>query len=81
MGRAEGGRIGRPGAVGASADHDPHPDAGFVEGPDNEPSTYSLPLIENSLASLTPVCDSSAPQDFYTSNKITAAQLSEYGKP
>jgi len=49
--------------------------------PDNEPSTYSLPLIENSLASPTPVCDASAPQDFYTSNKLTAAQLSEYGKP
>jgi ribose transport system substrate-binding protein len=52
--------------------------------PDSEPSTFDLPLIENTLSSagsLAPVCDSSAPQDFYNSDKLTVAQLSEYGKP
>lgn len=52
--------------------------------PDNEPSIFNLPLIENSLSgdsALAPVCDSAAPQDVYDSDKITAAQLSEYGKP
>lgn len=49
--------------------------------PDNEPSTYELPLIENSLGSPAPVCNSSAPSDFYNSNQLTVSQLSEYGKP
>jgi ribose transport system substrate-binding protein len=49
--------------------------------PDNEPSTFDLPLIENSLTSPSPVCVSSAPQDFYNSNRLTVAQLTEYGKP
>ena len=49
--------------------------------PDNEPSTYQLPIIENSLSSPTPVCNSAAPQDFYNSNDLTVAQLNEYGKP
>jgi ribose transport system substrate-binding protein len=48
---------------------------------DNEPSTYDLPLAENSLASPAPVCNSAAPQDFYNSNRLTAAQLTQYGKP
>jgi ribose transport system substrate-binding protein len=49
--------------------------------PDNEPSTFDLPIIENSLASPAPVCNASASQDFYNSNDLTVAQLNEYGKP
>lgn len=49
--------------------------------PDNEPSTFNLPLIENSLGGLKPVCASSEPADHYNSNKITAATLAQYGKP
>ena len=49
--------------------------------PENEPSIYALPLIEDSLGSAAPTCNSSAPQDFYNSNQLTVAQLSEYGKP
>jgi ribose transport system substrate-binding protein len=47
---------------------------------DNEPSTYNLPLIENSLGGATPVCDSAEPADYYNSNKLSASQLAEYGK-
>lgn len=49
--------------------------------PDNEPSTFSLPLIENSLGGLAPVCTSSEAADYYNSNKISAADLAKYGKP
>jgi ribose transport system substrate-binding protein len=48
--------------------------------PDNEPSMYDLPLIENSLGGATPVCDSAEPADYYNSNKLSASQLAEYGK-
>ncbi len=48
--------------------------------PDNEPSTFDLPLIENSLGGQAPVCDSAEPTDYYNSNKLSAAQLAEYGK-
>lgn len=48
--------------------------------PDNEPSTFDLPLIENSVGGQAPVCDSAEPTDYYNSNKLTAAQLAEYGK-
>ena len=49
--------------------------------PDNEPSTFNLPLIEDSLGGLKPVCTSSEPADYYNSNKIAAAVLAQYGKP
>jgi ribose transport system substrate-binding protein len=48
---------------------------------DNEPSTFDLPLIEDSLGGLKPVCTSSEPADYYNSNKISAAVLGQYGKP
>lgn len=47
----------------------------------SEPSTFSLPLIEDSTAGLTPKCDSTQGDDFYNSNNITADELSKYGKP
>jgi ribose transport system substrate-binding protein len=49
--------------------------------PDNESSTFDLPLIEDSLAGMKPVCTSSEPADYYNSNKIPAAVLAQYGKP
>jgi ribose transport system substrate-binding protein len=48
---------------------------------DIEPSTFDLPLIEDSLGGLKPVCTSSEPADYYNSNKISAAVLGQYGKP
>lgn len=47
---------------------------------DNEPSTFNLPLIENSAGGTAPVCTSSEPADYYNSNKISAADLAKYGK-
>ena len=47
---------------------------------DNEPSTFSLPIIENSLGGPAPVCASSEPADYYNSNKISGADLAKYGK-
>ena len=49
--------------------------------PDNEPSTYQLPIIEDSLGSPSPACQSSAPDDFYNSNNISPADIAKYGKP
>lgn len=49
--------------------------------PDHEPSTFQLPLIENSLGGTAPVCQSSQPADYYNSNQITPADLAKYGKP
>lgn len=49
--------------------------------PDNEPSTFSLPLIEDTLAGKAPKCDSAQGDDFYNSNNLTADELSKYGKP
>lgn len=47
--------------------------------PNNEPSTYKLPAIEDTLNGLDPVCDSSRPADAYMSSKISAADLAKYG--
>jgi ribose transport system substrate-binding protein len=47
----------------------------------DEPSTFHLPLIEDSKAGLEPKCDSSQGDDFYNSNQITAEDLAKYGKP
>jgi ribose transport system substrate-binding protein len=49
--------------------------------PDNEPSNFSLPIIENTLGGPAPVCTPSEPTDYYNSNKISAADLAKYGKP
>lgn len=46
-----------------------------------EPSRYSLPLIEDTLGGLEPVCDPSYGEDFYHSNDLDPAELAEYGKP
>ena len=48
---------------------------------DNEPSTYQLPIYENSLGSNKPKCLSNQPDDFYTSNNIPPATIAKYGKP
>jgi len=49
--------------------------------PDSEPSTFDLPIIEDSLGSATPKCATGQPDDFYTSNQISPADLAKYGKP
>lgn len=48
---------------------------------DNEPSTYDLPIIEDTLGSPAPKCEATQPDDFYTSNNITPADIAKYGKP
>ena len=48
---------------------------------DNEPSTFDLPIIEDSLGSPAPVCQAGQPDDFYNSNNISPADLAKYGKP
>ena len=49
--------------------------------PNKEPSTYELPFFENSVSGQDPVCVPSAAPDFYSSNKLTQATISKYGKP
>jgi ribose transport system substrate-binding protein len=49
--------------------------------PNEEPSRYALPFFENSVSGQDPVCVPSAAPDFYSSNKITKATISKYGKP
>ena len=49
--------------------------------PDNEPSTFELPIIENSMGGATPKCENGQPDDFYTSNQISPADIAKYGKP
>lgn len=46
---------------------------------DDEPSTYNLPAIEDSLNGLAPVCVSSQPADTYNSSKISPSDLAKYG--
>jgi ribose transport system substrate-binding protein len=48
---------------------------------DNEPSTFQLPIIENSLGSPAPECQSAQAADFYNSDKISPADVTKYGKP
>ena len=48
---------------------------------DTEPSTFTLPIIEDSTGTDKPVCLSGQSDDFYTSNQITPADLAKYGKP
>jgi ribose transport system substrate-binding protein len=48
--------------------------------PDNEPSTYSLPLFEDTLGGLAVQCDSKLAPDQYLSNKLTPDDLAKYGK-
>ncbi len=47
----------------------------------DEPSSFDLPLTEDSTAGVEPQCDASQGDDFYISNQLTPADLAEYGKP
>ncbi len=49
--------------------------------PNDEPSTFDLPLSENSLGSPAPVCKPSQPDDFYNTTQLDPADLAKYGKP
>ena len=49
--------------------------------PNNEPDKYALPFYEDSLGGKPLQCDSSAAPDFYPSNQITTADITQYGKP
>jgi ribose transport system substrate-binding protein len=49
--------------------------------PNTEPSSFQLPIIENSLGSASPVCQASEAPDFYNSNQIEPSVLAQYGKP
>jgi ribose transport system substrate-binding protein len=46
-----------------------------------EPSTYQLPLFEDTLGGLDPQCDESLAPDQYLSNQLTAEELTQYGTP
>jgi ribose transport system substrate-binding protein len=53
-----------------------------AEGIQNsEPDKYALPFYEDSLGGKPLQCDSSAAPDFYPSNQITTADITQYGKP
>jgi ribose transport system substrate-binding protein len=49
--------------------------------PNTEPNTYALPFYEDSLGNKPLQCNKSAAPDFYPSNSITTAEISQYGKP
>jgi ribose transport system substrate-binding protein len=49
--------------------------------PDNEPSSFQLPISEDSTGSPAPVCQSAQPDDFYNSSQLDPAVLAKYGKP
>ena len=44
-----------------------------------EPSTYSLPIIEDTLAGKMPTCIPGLPDDAYNSSQISPADLAKYG--
>lgn len=48
---------------------------------DNEPSRFQLPIIEDSTGATKPVCRSGLADDFYNSNQIEPADITQYGKP
>ena len=47
----------------------------------SEPSTYQLPLFEDTLGGLAPQCDESLAPDQYVSNQLTAEELAQYATP
>jgi ribose transport system substrate-binding protein len=52
-----------------------------VQGiPDTEPDSYPLTIFEDSLGAQQPQCDSSQGDDVFLSNKISAADLGQWGK-
>lgn len=48
--------------------------------PNREPDIYNLPWWENTLAGKTYACNSKASADFYPSDKLTPAQIKQFGK-
>ncbi|HEY2602836.1 MAG TPA: substrate-binding domain-containing protein [Thermoleophilaceae bacterium] len=53
-----------------------------AEGVQNtEPNSYPLPFFEDTLGNKPLQCNKSDAPDFYPSNKITTASISQYGKP
>ena len=53
-----------------------------AEGVQNtEPNTYPLPFYEDTLGNKPLQCNKGAAPDFYPSNQITTAQISQFGKP
>lgn len=49
--------------------------------PNNEPSTFQLPIIEDSTGTPKPVCRDGLADDYYNSNQIEPAEIAQYGKP
>ena len=47
--------------------------------PNNEPNIINLPAFENTLAGKTYQCNPKASADFYPSNKLTTAQIAQFG--
>ncbi len=47
--------------------------------PENDPSTYNLPIYEDSAGGLAPKCDTSVSPSTFFSNQISAADLTKYG--
>jgi ribose transport system substrate-binding protein len=47
---------------------------------DDEPSTYPMPIYEDTLGGKEPTCDPKLPPDAYLSSQFTAEELSKYGK-
>jgi ribose transport system substrate-binding protein len=48
--------------------------------PNKEPNTYNLPWWENTLVGQSYQCNPKASSDFYTSDRLTPAQIAKYGK-
>jgi ribose transport system substrate-binding protein len=47
--------------------------------PENDPSTYNLPIYEDSTSDAPPKCDSSVSPSTFFSDQISASDLSKYG--
>jgi ribose transport system substrate-binding protein len=48
--------------------------------PENDPSTYNLPIYENSAGGLAPKCDPSVSPSTFFSDDVSPAELAKYGK-
>lgn len=46
-----------------------------------EPSTFELPLTEDTVNGPDPVCEDGAADDFYVSNQLTPEEIAEFGTP
>jgi ribose transport system substrate-binding protein len=47
----------------------------------DEPAFFPLPLFEDTLGGLAPQCDETLAPDQYLSNRLTAEELEQYGRP